>query len=272
MAGNSEGRPSGRPSGASAWVWREGAVVEATPQAPAAGVSCYTTARWLGERILWREPVAERLVRDARALGLGEIDEVALTAAIEALARTCFGSGEGIVRFEARAGVDGKADIRGNARDVGAEPAFWHAVRSRELHPGPAPAAGAKLPRSFLALARKELQAAGADEVLLADASGHLVEGARTNLIVATDDGRWLTPPLTRGGVRGVARDRLLAAEPRLVEGDVSTASLERAREVVATNSVRGARPIVSIDGQRVGDGHPGPLAARAASILRPRA
>jgi branched-subunit amino acid aminotransferase/4-amino-4-deoxychorismate lyase len=118
-----------------------------------------------------------------------------------------------------------------------------------------------------LASARAEAEAAGVDEALLFDAAGRLVEGARTNLALALADG-WLTPPAARGSVRGVALEAVLAAGVGLVERDVSRAECLAAREIVATNAVRGARPVVVLDGAPVGAGCPGALAAALAAAL----
>jgi para-aminobenzoate synthetase/4-amino-4-deoxychorismate lyase len=67
--------------------------------------------------------------------------------------------------------------------------------------------------------------AAGAFEVVFFDSEGHLTEGSFTNVFVA-HGGRLLTPPLTRGLLPGVLRDRLiadgLAVEADLVAGDLA--------------------------------------------------
>jgi branched-subunit amino acid aminotransferase/4-amino-4-deoxychorismate lyase len=137
------------------------------------------------------------------------------------------------------------------------------------VHPGPGVVPGAKRAGvAELARAREEAQAAGADEALLFDAADRLVEGARSNLALALADGRFVMPPAARGAVRGVALEATLAAGVALVERDVSHAECLAAREIVATNAVRGARPIVALDGGAVGAGRPGPLAAALAAAL----
>ncbi len=229
-------------------------------------IACYTTGRyqrgglWLGER------VAQRLVRDARALGLGEHDPREIEARLLALGRTSFGAdGEGIVRLEARAG----GELVASTRPIGPEPATWRAISAAVVHRGPGPAPGAKQAEvAALESARAELAAAGVDEVLLFDAAGRLVEGARTNLALALAGGDWVTPPAARGAVRGVALEAALAAGVALAERDVSRAECRTLREIVATNAVRGARPIVALDGVPVGDGRLGPLAAALAAAL----
>jgi branched-subunit amino acid aminotransferase/4-amino-4-deoxychorismate lyase len=170
-----------------------------------------------------------------------------------------------VVRLEARA--DGA--LIESTRPIGPEPETWRAISAAVVHRGPGPAPGAKQADvAVLERARAELEAAGADEVLLFDAAGRLVEGARTNLALALASGEWVTPPAARGAVRGVALEAALAGGVALAERDVSRAECRSLREIVATNAVRGARPIVSLDGAAVGDGRPGPLAATLAATL----
>ena len=78
--------------------------------------------------------------------------------------------------------------------------------------------------------------AAGTFEVVFADASGFLTEGSRTNLFVERG-GRLLTPPLSRGLLPGILRERLLE-ERRAVEADLVAADL--ADGFLVGNAVRG--------------------------------
>jgi branched-subunit amino acid aminotransferase/4-amino-4-deoxychorismate lyase len=228
--------------------------------------ACYTTGRYRAGRVWLGERVAARLVRDAEALGLGRFDPADVLARLVALGRAGFGAqGEGVVRLEAR----GDAELVGSTRALALEPALWRAIRAAAAHPGPGAAPGAKRAGvAELAAARAEAEAAGVDEALLFDVARRLVEGARTNLVLALADGSWVTPPAVRGAVRGVAIEAVLAARAPILERDVSDADCSNAREIVATNAVRGARPIVALDGAPVADGRPGPLAAALAAAL----
>ncbi|HKE10548.1 MAG TPA: aminotransferase class IV, partial [Myxococcota bacterium] len=117
-------------------------------------------------------------------------------------------------------------------------------------------------------LAREAARSAGADDALLFDTGGRLVEGARTNAIVVLHDGTLATPPLSRGAVAGIVREILCERMPELVERDVSLRELVRARELVLTNAVRGAVSVVSLDGHRLGSGAPGQAAAQFRAVL----
>ena len=229
-------------------------------------LASYTTGRYRAGRIVFGERVALRLVRDAHALGLAALEPGEVLERLLALGRASFGAGgEGVVRLEARAG----GELVASTRPLGPEPETWRAITAAVVHPGPGPAPGAKQAEvAALASARAEIVAASVDEALLFDAGGRLVEGARTNLALALEGGRWVMPPAVRGAVRGVALEAALEAGVPLAERDVLRDALRQVREIVATNAVRGARPIVALDGKPVGDGRPGPLAAALAAAL----
>jgi branched-subunit amino acid aminotransferase/4-amino-4-deoxychorismate lyase len=134
---------------------------------------------------------------------------------------------------------------------------------------GPALAGGAKLSgHPAQALARDAARRAGADEALLLDAAGRLVEGARTSAIVVDAAGRAATPPLELGGVAGIAREVLLERIPELEQRIVLEPQLRTAREIVVANAVRGARALVRLDAAEVGDARPGPWARRLDAAL----
>jgi len=236
--------------------------------------ACYTTARVAGGRVLWGRRHAERLVRDAAGLGLGGVDLGDCLRAFEEAARTLGARapdpiGEGIVRLEVHREPDGAVLLRSEVRPLGLDPPVWTAATARPPHPGPARPLGAKrADPPALRAARQEAERSGVDEVLLFDPRGFLVEGARSCVAVVDAAGRARTPPLARGGVAGIARALVLERCPELAEEDVSRADLGAAREVVALNAVRGARPVVRLDGLPVGDGRPGAWARRLARAL----
>jgi branched-subunit amino acid aminotransferase/4-amino-4-deoxychorismate lyase len=102
------------------------------------------------------------------------------------------------------------------------------------------------------------------------DARGRLVEGARANVIVATADGALRTPALELGGVRGLALTLLRETLPDFEDAALGRADLARAAEVIAVNSVRGAKAIVLLDGAKLATTPaPGPTCERLAAILR---
>ena len=92
----------------------------------------------------------------------------------------------------------------------------------------------------------------GADDVLLVDADGSLLETGRANLFLVLDDGVH-TPPLDGRILPGTARARVLDVLARLDlpvhQRRVSVDDLESASEVFCTNALRGVVPVESVDG-----------------------
>jgi len=116
--------------------------------------------------------------------------------------------------------------------------------------------------------ARREAEQAGADEALLV-AGGLVLEAATAN--VWWRRGEELYTPATRPGVLpGVTRELVLELEP-VSAGAFTLADLQVADEAFTTSSIREVMPVVAVDGQPVGDGMPGPAAARLQAALRLR-
>ena len=82
-------------------------------------------------------------------------------------------------------------------------------------------------------------RARGADEAILVNVRGEVVEGTRTSVWIY-GDGRWLTPPLSAGGLAGVARAVLLDALPGAAEAVLTPADLAEAEALYACNALRG--------------------------------
>jgi len=94
-------------------------------------------------------------------------------------------------------------------------------------------------------LAARQAHSAGADEALVFDASGQLLEGISSNVIVVRA-GRASTPQQPM--VNGVGLAWLRAQCPSIVMQALTMADLEQAEEVVMVNSVSGVRPVVCLD------------------------
>jgi branched-subunit amino acid aminotransferase/4-amino-4-deoxychorismate lyase len=233
------------------------------------GAGCFTTTRATDGRVWQARRHAERLVRDARLLGLAELTS---DACLDALASWALNPSDGsrtIVRIEVRGDADGVVQLLGSRRAWGDDPPVWRALISPLVHPGPTRTSRVKsTDRSVYVAALDAARAAGGDDALLFDDAGFLVEGARTNLVVVHADGSLRTPPLARGGVAGIAREVLLDRLPELREADLSATDVAAAREVIAINAVRGARAITHLDDHPIGDGSAGPWSQRLALLL----
>lgn len=99
-------------------------------------------------------------------------------------------------------------------------------------------------------LAAEHARRAGHDEALLFDADDNLVEAVSGNLIVWLE-GRAVTPPIDRCGVRGVGLGWLREqAGVRIDEDRLGPGDLERAEAIVVINSVAGIRPVRALGGR----------------------
>jgi branched-subunit amino acid aminotransferase/4-amino-4-deoxychorismate lyase len=244
-------------------------VVRADDSAFSEGRGCYTTVRVQQGRPRFAERHARRLATGAAELGLPPLEESAALRALAELAKAAFEDGEGAIRLEASRDGDGRLHLIGVPRELGPARPEWNAVLAAFPHPGPEPRPGLKLTsRLRLALAAEQAREVGADEALLLDPEGWLVEGSRSNLFVVTARAGIRTPPLSRGAVAGVARSVLLERVPGLAEADIARAELFQAGELIAVNALRGALAITRLDGKPVGDGKPGAWARRLADAF----
>lgn len=230
---------------------------------------CYTGARASSGRVWHVERHVRRLARDARLLGLGEINRARVLALFAELAAPTRAGADRKLRVEIEPGDAGSARLRGYATELEADGSAWRAITAPAAHPGPSPISLAKTTaRAYYDAAFAAARAAGADEALCFDGAGFLVEGARTNLVVALADGRLVTPPLARGAQAGIAREIALESVAELREEDVARDDVGAAREVVAINAVRGARAIVALDGIALGGSCSGPWSERLGRLL----
>jgi branched-chain amino acid aminotransferase len=139
------------------------------------------------------------------------------------------------------------------------------AITFRAERPSDAPAvADAKIGNYLLAvLAMQAARVQGAGEALLEDANGHILEGSTSNLF-AVFAGTLLTPPETAAILPGITRAHTLRIAAELgIPVELRTprkSELGKADEVFISSSIRELVPVVSIDGQRVGPGLPGPI------------
>lgn len=206
-----------------------------------------------------------RLGADCGRLALPYPGEACIAQDIEALAGGA--TVDGIVRVVLTRGDGGRGyapppDARGR-RIVALHPPppsgpASLAVGICETRLGRSPALGGMkhLGRLEQVLAAAEVAAAGWDEGLMLDESGHLVEATRHNLFFVRD-GRLLTPPLQGCGVAGVMRALVLESLPRLGlaggEAPLRYHELHEIEEMFLCNAVAGVRPVSRIAGRELG-------------------
>jgi len=149
-----------------------------------------------------------------------------------------------------RGGVDGEPVWDG--------PASIRTVSTRRI-PDAAVPARAKT-HNYLngILARLELRGTDADEAIMLDESGHVAEGATSNVFAVDGDGL-LTPSLSGPVLPGITRETVLdiAAEEGIPvrEASFGPETLRTANEVFCTNSTWEVRPVERVDGASVGGG-----------------
>lgn len=115
-------------------------------------------------------------------------------------------------------------------------------------------------------LAKLEAKKKGAFEGLLLNSDGHLCEGTVSNLFWI-QEGRLKTPSTSSGILQGITRGVVLelakAAQIDVEEGLYDAAHLLAADEAFLTSSGLELMPLAVVDGEKIGDGRPGPMTRR---------
>ena len=111
-------------------------------------------------------------------------------------------------------------------------------------------------------LALQEALSAGADEALMLDSSGYVMEGTGENIFVIRN-GVVYTPDLT-SALEGITRDtviRLIAeAGLELIDKRITRDEVYVADEVFFTGTAAEVTPVRELDGRQIGNGSRGPI------------
>jgi D-alanine transaminase len=114
-------------------------------------------------------------------------------------------------------------------------------------------------------LARQAARDQGAREAWFVDRDGFVTEGSSSNAWIVTKEGAIVTRPATGGILRGITREVALEVAAKLgltiEERRFTVAEALAAREAFFSSATQVVMPIVQIDGNRIGDGHPGVVA-----------
>lgn len=126
------------------------------------------------------------------------------------------------------------------------------------------------------ALAKQQAREAGAAEAWFVDELGFVTEGAASNAWIVDAGGRLRTRDTKANILRGITRRSLLDVISEegleLDERPFTPAEAVAAREAFITGAGALVLPVIAIDGQRVGDGAPGPVATRLRHVYIQRA
>lgn len=116
-------------------------------------------------------------------------------------------------------------------------------------------------------LAKQAAREAGGFEAVLVDNDGHITEGSSTNMWIVTGEGVLKTRPIEDNILAGITRARVKSIAEKLQipikEESFHVDEALSAQEMFLTSSTSCAMPIVELDGQKIGDGTPGPVAKR---------
>ena len=111
-------------------------------------------------------------------------------------------------------------------------------------------------------LALQEAVSGGADEALMLDASGYVMEGTGENIFIIRD-GIVYTPDLT-SALEGITRDTIIQlikeAGMSLVEKRITRDEVYICDEALFTGTAAEVTPIRELDGRQIGSGTRGPI------------
>jgi D-alanine transaminase len=132
-------------------------------------------------------------------------------------------------------------------------------------------------------LAKQAARKTGAFEAWMVDRDGFVTEGASTTAWIVDAEGQVVTRDLSNTILPGVTRRIMLEAMTqaggKVVERKFTVAQAKTAKEAFLSSATGAAIPVIAIDGQKIGDGVPGPLtrrirelyAARSAALAAPK-
>jgi D-alanine transaminase len=120
-------------------------------------------------------------------------------------------------------------------------------------------------------LAKQAAREAGAYEAWLVDELGFVTEGASTNAWIIDADGALRTRDTNANILRGITRLNLIdiaqAAGVPVVQRPFTVEEAKTAREAFITAASTFVMPVTEIDGVKIGDGRPGPVAKRLRAL-----
>lgn len=247
-------------------IWINGKQQEQLPvrdRAVQFGDGCFTTGRILQGKVIEQAAHLTRLQKACERLLIQHVDWPALRQEIAIAAAT---RAEGVIKIIISRGEGGRGYSASGCRHASRiimlsdYPAHYHQLRQTgvkllpstiRLGRNPLLAGIKHLNRLEQVLIRTELEQTDADEALVLDTQGMLVECCAANLFWRKDE-RVFTPDLSQAGVNGIQRQRiivLLATQGiEVSEVSVPLQTLEEADEVFITNALMPVLPVSKIE------------------------
>ncbi|MFA7248887.1 MAG: aminotransferase class IV [Dehalococcoidia bacterium] len=247
------------------YAWIDGAVVPRDEArisiddfAVRYGAACFETMLARGGRVFRVEAHLDRLEAGLRGMGVAPPPRASTVAAIEETLRAN-GLPDASVRLTVTAGSGRSPDLRAarapcvivTADPPPARPAPPRLQVATARIDARRPLAGAKSGQ-FLTylLARAEVRDAGADDALLLNHDGAVVEAAAANIFILRDGGLE-TPPIADGPLPGITRAALIEVARSLgvpvMERTLRVPDLARAAAILLTSSIAGIVPAASL-------------------------
>jgi branched-chain amino acid aminotransferase len=125
------------------------------------------------------------------------------------------------------------------------------------------------------ALAMQEALTKNADEALMLNQGGEIVECSQSNIFIVKDGGI-LTPSLDAGLLPGITRQFVMDLATSLGisarEGHLRPGDIFGADEAFITGTTREVTPVVAVDEKVIGQGRPGPLTTQLQAAFKVRA
>ena len=119
-------------------------------------------------------------------------------------------------------------------------------------------------------LALQEAVSAGADEALMLDAEGYVMEGTGENIFIVRDN-KIYTPDLT-SALEGITRDTVITLIKELgielVEKRITRDEVYIADEVFFTGTAAEVTPVRELDNRTIGSGKRGPITEKIQSLF----
>ncbi|MCB9707621.1 MAG: aminotransferase class IV [Myxococcales bacterium] len=121
-------------------------------------------------------------------------------------------------------------------------------------------------------LALHEAKKRGAYESVFVGLHGEVSEGASSNLFVVRE-GTIVTPPIRAGILEGITRrcaiDLARSLDHAVIETALFPSDLYGADEIFITSTLREIVPVVRVDGEPIGRGHPGSITQKVIRAFR---
>lgn len=125
-------------------------------------------------------------------------------------------------------------------------------------------------------LAKQAAKEKGAAEAWMVDEAGLVTEGSSTNAWIVDEDGVLRTRDAQANILRGITRAAVMALVAdeglKIEERAFTVDEVKRAKEAFYTSASGFVMPATSIDGTKIGDGKPGPVATKLRDLYLERA